>query len=469
MPDQTRTTKKRAQRIDLSYIGRLFPIRRRQRLLSFGLIAAGLIWLGWYALTGNFSPYSAGPIHSSHASFGNKCGSCHTSNALFSKRTSNQACSGCHDGPVHQAQQIRTPDCAPCHREHTGTRDLTRTSDHWCTQCHSNLQNRSGVLKVSANITSFGDSHHPEFAAVRSGARDPRTIEFNHAKHLKKDLRALVFTDCTTKAEVRYVQLSCSDCHRASVADDSWTYGRKVDHPMPAPGPKAHARQSNRAYMAPVNYYEHCSRCHPLCFDLNLPAAPHGQQPVDLQAWVVKAYDNYSATPQPVMTLISGQQIATRPPAIPPRTEAERTQQQISTAKTLLWGKLCKDCHSVSLPTGAKLPVVAKPSFTSVWLPNANFDHEAHQMVKCDSCHADARTAADSYKVLIPSIKVCQQCHRPGDKATATGSCFECHVYHDWSKEKRVDGKYDIHQLISRTNSTHTIAATPAVIAAIRK
>jgi hypothetical protein len=48
--------------------------------------------------------------------------------------------------------------------------------------------------------------------------------------------------------------------------------------------------------------------------------------------------------------------------------------------------------------------------------------------------------------VLLPGIQVCRECHRSGANA-AEARCFECHVYHDWSKEKPVVGKYTVKQL----------------------
>jgi predicted CXXCH cytochrome family protein len=116
-------------------------------------------------------------------------------------------------------------------------------------------------------------------------------------------------------------------------------------------------------------------------------------------------------------------------------------------AQLLLWRKACKECHALSYPGGPEaLPVVAKAAITGRWLPHASFDHSAHQLLACTSCHARANTSEESSDVLLPGIQVCRECHRSGANA-AEARCFECHVYHDWSKEKQVNAGYTVRQL----------------------
>ena len=116
---------------------------------------------------------------------------------------------------------------------------LAATSDRACTQCHADLKTTHGATKLAANITGFNGSH-PEFAALRAGAKDPGTIKFNHQVHLKQDLRGPNGT----------VQLKCAECHQLS-ADE-------------------------RSYMQPVNYEKHCASCHTLQFDRRFSeSVPH--------------------------------------------------------------------------------------------------------------------------------------------------------------------------------------------------
>ena len=458
MPDQTRTTKKLAERIDRGYFKHSHPLLRRRVILSAVFTALGLLLLAWYAFGRNSSPYSAGPIRSSHAVFGKNCALCHISTAAFRSTVSNDACLTCHDGPIHKAQQTFTPACSGCHVEHQGRVDLTRTTDQNCAQCHAHLRTQNGLLNISADSThikSFDDGH-PQFAALRPGSSDPGTIKFNHAKHLKEGLLGPPPAGCkpAKTCETR-VQLECSDCHRPTGGDGGWRYGQAAISAVSAPQPGIHTRQSARAYMAPVNYYEHCSACHGLQFDARFEDAVPHKKPDVVHAFLVQKYTEYIAVhPGELRAMNVEERIPTRPVTILPRTPAEWIAQRTSEAETLLWNKTCKECHSLSFPSGSTLPVVAKAAITPRWFMNANFDHQAHQMVDCASCHSRARTSELTSDVLVPGIDTCRQCHRPGDRAAAQGSCFECHTYHDWTKEKPAERKYDIHQLLSTVRST---------------
>src|ERR1035438_7100471 len=72
------------------------------------------------------------------------------------------------------------------------------------------------------------------------------------------------------------------------------------------------------------------------------------------------------------------------------------------------------------------------------WMKNAWFDHKAHQLVDCTECHTEARKSQKTEDVLLPGIATCQKCHSGGQNA-AVSQCYECHVYHDWSKAKPVN------------------------------
>jgi hypothetical protein len=412
MAGRTRTTKKLAQRINLDYFKTLRGIPRWRRILSGVFVIIGLGWLGWYALEGSPKPYNSGPLAHAHALLGQKCGACHVSGASYQRSATDQACLGCHDGPIHQADQIFTPSCSSCHVEHQDAFRLASTSDAACTQCHADLKTTHGTSKLVSNIRGF-DGSHPEFAAVRPGVLDPGTVKFNHFVHLKEDLLG----------PNGRVQLKCADCHRRDSID--------------------------RAYMEPVNYEKHCGACHTLQFDRRFgESAPH-KEPKVVYDFVFAKLTGYIAGHPTEIPLVDepDKRLPTRPPQPPARNAAEWVQQRMADAQLLLWRKSCKECHSLSYPNGAEaLPVVAKAAITARWLPNANFDHEAHQMVQCTSCHAKANQSRETSDVLIPGVETCRQCHRAGPDA-AEARCFECHTYHDWSKEKPVAGKYTVKQL----------------------
>jgi hypothetical protein len=412
MAGRTRTTKKLAQRIDLNYFKKLRGIPLWRRILSGVFAIAGLAWLGWHALAGSPKPYNAGPLAHAHALLGQKCGACHVSQASYQRSASDQACLGCHDGPIHQTDQTFTPSCSSCHVEHQGAFRLASTSDAACTQCHGDLKTTHGASKFASNIRGF-DGSHPEFAVLRPGASDSGTIKFNHQVHLKVDLRG----------PNGPVQLKCADCHRLGSSETS--------------------------YMEPVNYEKHCASCHPLQFDRRFgESAPH-KEPKVVYDFVFAKLTGYIAAHPAEIPLVDepDKRLPTRPPQPPARNAAEWVQQRMTDAQLLLWRKSCKECHSLSYPNGPDaLPVVAKAAITSRWLPHANFEHEAHQMVQCASCHVKANESRETSDVLIPGIQTCRQCHHAGQDA-AEARCFECHTYHDWSKEKPVAGKYTVKQL----------------------
>jgi len=412
MAGRTRTTKKLAQRINLNYFKMLGGIPRWRRVLSGIFAVAGVGWLGWYGLKGSPRPYNAGPLAHAHALFGRKCSACHVAQAGYQRSATDQACLACHDGPAHHDDQTFTPSCSSCHVEHQGALTLSSTSDRACTECHADLRTKQGERPFAGHIRGF-DSTHPEFAVLRAGYRDPGTIQFGHQVHLKKDLRG-------PKGPV---QLQCSDCHRATGAPD-------------------------RSYMQPVNYERHCAECHPLGFDrrFNDPA-PH-KEPKVVYDFVAQKLAAYIAAHPREIPLVDepDKRLPSRPPQPPARNAAEWVQQRLTDAQLLLWRKACKECHTLTFPNGPDaLPVVAKAALTTRWLPHANFDHGAHQLVSCTSCHSKAANSRETADVLIPGVQTCRECHRSGSDA-AEARCFECHTYHDWSKEKAVNGKFTVRE-----------------------
>jgi hypothetical protein len=417
MSGRTRTTKKLAQRINLDYFKTLHGIPRWRRILSVVFTLLGLGWLGWHGLSGSPKPYNAGPVARAHALIGHKCSACHVAAVGFERAVTDQACLTCHDGPLHHAEQTFSPACSDCHVEHKGVLRLASTSDRACAQCHADLaaKDTNTPPRFVAAISTF-EGNHPEFRPLRTGQQDPGTIKFNHQVHLKKELRAPGGT----------VQLQCADCHQPQGG-------------LPS-----------RAYMSPVNYMKHCSNCHTLQFDRRFGESVPHKDPMVVYDFVVKKLTEYiAAHPDQIHTVDEpDKRLPTRPVPPIPRNAQEWIAQRLVDAQLLLWRKACKECHALSYPAGPEsLPVVAKSAITTRWLPHANFDHEAHQLLACASCHAKATASKETSDVLIPGIQVCRECHHSGRNA-AEARCFECHVYHDWSKEKHVNAAYTIPQLI---------------------
>jgi hypothetical protein len=404
----SRSTKKLAQRIDLNYFKRLYPIPRWRRILSYTAVAIGLLWLGWGGLAGKQAAFNPGPLSHSHALFTRNCAACHVANAAFGKKVTDQACLACHDGAMHQARQTFTPACTDCHVDHQGSFRLAMTRDEGCTQCHSNLKTKNGNSRVEAKVTSF-DGGHPEFAALRSP--DPGTIKFGHAIHLKKDLRGPHGT----------VQLKCGDCH-----------------------------SSAGAYMAPVTYEKHCASCHALEFDARFTESVPHKKPEIVIEFVTNKFTEYIAKhPEAVHEADPADPRILRPPMPPARDAQEWISRRIADTKVLLWRKTCVECHTLNLPrdrsveAAAPLPSVPDAAIPARWMKHALFDHASHQMLMCAECHTKATVSQQASDVMIPGIDTCRKCHHSGSDA-AESRCFECHLYHDRTKSKIVEGTLTI-------------------------
>src|SRR5262249_16859860 len=192
--------------------------------------------------------------------------------------------------------------------------------------------------------------------------------------------------------------------------------------------------------------------------------APH-KKPEVVHDFVVKMFQEYIAAHPNEVHMPSDLEgrIPTRPPTPPARDAAEWVQFRVAEAEQLLWRKTCKECHNLQFPGENELPKVPEAKITTRWLQHGEFDHQAHQMLKCEACHTKAPTSKETSDILIPTVKTCQECHRPGNQAVAQAACFECHQYHDWTKEKHIEGKYTVHQLMTGIAPKPEIPQAPAV------
>ncbi len=406
MAGRTRTAKALAQRIDLNYFKRSHPFRRWKLVLSMAVPALVLLWLGGMAAGGSKAAYSSGPVSAAHQVFGDKCERCHvTQSRTFRAHVTDNMCVSCHDAPAHKSNQTFAPACGSCHLDHRGAIRLAATADRDCEQCHLDLNTTTGRLTVAKTVGAFNHAH-PEFAAKREGARDRAALKFNHEVHMKPGLRG----------PQGAAQIECVTCHE----------------PANQPGAPSHAepglrRARPRETMSPVTYARNCASCHPLYFDPLIDAvAPH-ETPEKVQAMVAQALTEFIAVnpdrigkPDPVRGRIP----VNFPEPMPQvRTAAEWIEARTASVERLLWSKTCAECHTIERQT----PVVTRVVPTNVskgWMPHARFDHAAHQMTDCTSCHA-AGTSRDTSDVLMPSMATCQQCHKP--TRGAESRCFECH------------------------------------------
>ena len=415
-----RTTKERARRIDLMYFARPHWLRQWRFWLSCSIPLLAVGWLFTMHAQGGQRAFSSGPLSRSHAVFTQQCELCHLRLAGgYFQPVADELCLSCHDAPAHHAAQTFTPACSSCHLEHKGALRLAATTDSVCTQCHANLHSRDDNLLVARSIEGFSDNH-PEFAALREGARDPGGIKLNHYLHMQ----SLLGPNHTR------VQLACEDCHRSS----------------------QNSRSSHGAsYMAPPRFVENCAGCHLLDFDrrFSQEQVPH-DKPEVVHAFLEKRFAKYIAAHSSEVheAVRFDRQIPEKPALVRVARDArEWVGFRVEETEDLLWRKTCKECHTLNAST--PLPEIAKANITASWMPHAEFRHNSHRMMACEACHTRATASHETTDVLLPSIKTCQECHREQGPAKefAEGRCFECHQYHTWKDEQRVKGKYDLQQL----------------------
>src|SRR5215470_6489191 len=215
--DPRYTQKTRAKRIALNYFKRPHPFRRWRLILSLAAPLVAVLWLLIHAGQGDQRIYNSGTVSRAHQMFETDCKVCHGPGPApgavtlasakpvgYWARVSDNACTACHAGPQHHANEQFTPPCGSCHVEHKGRERLVEAADQHCTQCHQDLKTKDGQPAMfHKSIASFRD--HPEFAVdVREGdkvqrvrldakaeLRDATPVKLNHTRHLKPNLKGL--------------------------------------------------------------------------------------------------------------------------------------------------------------------------------------------------------------------------------------------------------------------------------------
>jgi hypothetical protein len=438
--------------------------RRRRGL---GRLKSALVWVTLASAVGAsaaafFVPRSAtwlqaGPVSPAHALFQGDCARCHGEAFQTARRflnwggsiraVTNETCTSCHDGPPHNSKQLMERDCASCHREHRGWAALARVPDSDCTSCHADLKVNSsdGQACPFENVSGF-PAGHPEFALWRPDTAtgvpppDPGQIHFNHQVHLNPE--GVRVEPGGKRTEI----LDCSNCHQVDAT------GR---------------------YMQPVNYEQHCARCHPLSVRLT------GQfDTPELE----KAAERFATEPAPhkapaivramlrdrILRFAQENAVALSTDE-PDRPFPKSRRMQPVTSQQWTWAKRelaemekvlffnaqlpeverelfhlpggCAYCH-VPRPEVAPVRLGELPEFlpTSIrdrWLPHARFRHDAHRMLKCTECHDTAQTIVHeshaTADVLMPTVETCARCHN--HRVGVGSDCAECHLYHHRDKD----------------------------------
>lgn len=457
-----RTAKTLGTRHDLNYFRYFTPFRLSRIALGLAVPVLALLWLG---IAGKRSFYSKGPLASAHSLFADQCSLCHTSQTAgffgvsFRRTVTDNACLSCHQAPAHQQNQTFTPACSECHREHRGQVQLDHVHDRQCVQCHADLKTTQGHPRFVTDIRGF-NRNHPEFAPVRSGSGNQTAITFSHRVH----------RSATIRGPRGPVKLQCDDCHRPDAESPGpWPYadpalqGVSVQSPSvqfnaapPGSGDNMFL-DKRRAFMAPVTYEKHCQTCHALRFDDRFSQVIPHKTPDIVHDFVVQQFTSYIAAnpgaareaPSEVR-MIPGRTIER---LAAPRSSGEWIQQNVDRTEQLLWGVTCRLCHQLEFPSTGGLPRVKPTVMPSRWLPNAEFSHEAHSGVTCESCHISADASDKAKELLIPGIKGCQTCHNgdPSNAGSAENSCFLCHQYHQWNQRKHQHGVHTIQELTGKS------------------
>lgn len=380
-----RTTKSIASRIELDYYKKRHPLRTWRLRLAAAAFVLPFVLLGGLAASGTRSAWSPGPLAPGHAPFADDCQQCHGKGRGDGEigPVSDRACSHCHEGGLHVADDKRiTRACASCHREHVADRadertlgSIARPDDAHCTQCHA-----QPVYGLAA-VTDFAS--HPEFALHRGGDRDPGTIALDHQLHL-----SLVRPDIGRP-------LACVDCHALGADGKS---------------------------MAPIEFEQHCARCHALELGGETDGALTG------------AALTHGLAPAALREQLRSIALVRAPPTTPAAEVSAWVDRTVREAEQYLAATRCAECHAVERDAAGLLATIAPAGVPSRWFARARFDHHVHRANDCAECHHDVASSRATSDLHLPRLADCARCH--GEEPTgalstgARSDCVECHAYH---------------------------------------
>ncbi len=419
-----RASKDLAKRLRFDWFPRPDTFRRWYWLVGLVCVAGGAAaWYGFHA-SGKQRQYLPGPVSQGHASFGDRCETCHTPYG----GVATDSCLGCHADRVHSKLEVSTPACATCHVEHRATGVFLAVANASCIDCHGALVTTSGQTDVQASIHTFAD--HPELGPLRPGRKDAAAIRFNHKLHLS-----------TTKIASQDV-LQCASCH------------------VPA---------ADGQRMQPIVFERHCQKCHAqagLGPDSSVEVVHEAPDVVrdDLRAkLLVAAVENTDAIFRANDPGLPGR-VRREPldasPTLQAFVDPSNANGALAKAERRLYApldaskpegasslldsnKYCFLCHDEDGTHAAgDLPKITPTKIPTRWLTRGEFSHRTHDLLKCEHCHPSAHDSAATADVDLPGKDVCQRCHIDGAQQSAGTGCMLCHLYHDTSKDPAVrDGR----------------------------
>ncbi len=428
-------------------------------------------------------------------SMDDKCQACHKKSGQHHARADDIGhCATCHQ--EHQGEHFdvaATTDqtCTQCHanlKEHIQGLDSSE-KEHLCEFSITTFQSDSPGSHPEFDVVRLGTDNgklkfnhaqhlQPGIPELNANSNLDGQIGSKKESSFDKDFQDFYQSTMDDKLSDpnALVELQCKHCHQPDLIPASSTEGTS-----PLFGGR---------YMLPVTYENHCRTCHPLDVpavasqgrfgpdeDPETPAIPHGRQPSELREFVRDALTGIYARSKPAEESVN----KVDPNQTPEQERLLLAEHMINTELEvwlmLLTNKTsCLECHHVegknadgSWPSETSVESVEMAAYLSsmtklddvrivptavekIWMPRARFDHFPHRNIKsglnpnrseltsesqtsCYRCHAGAWSSQSSDTLLLPSIKICQECHASLDlKKSETGvasNCTECHGYHD--------------------------------------
>lgn len=447
--------------------------------------------------------YQAGPLSTPHKGLENNCAACHNEwkplDRLLSFESKQEEhftavddakCMQCHTAYAHKVawkyddtashaivrvghdatvtgavQKHATPNCASCHSEHHGDKDLASVANALCVKCH---QDEGPSHHFDLGITALDPDAsypHPDFGVhtirnLEAGAFDPKSAHgvFGRMRFITEDNRidGVHFVNSREgrdKFEAGWQDASqlkfnhkihLTPRKNANGATSIDEHGNGTALSCAA----CHEPTEDKTKFKPINFEAHCERCHRMpigVFDVDLAqtspeaaqtSVPHGRLDA-VRGFLIDFYRKQN----PDSTLADlGKQ-------------ADDVNQELAGqvirpdgSRPLTPQAACGYCHVIDRRDSGTWNIkgTENPSKTLIperWLPHSRFDHDPHRMMHCEDCHNGTSSSQVTGDILLPTIETCRRCHSdqaelrqpPGVKYTvqrARTNCIECHGYH---------------------------------------
>jgi predicted CXXCH cytochrome family protein len=415
--------------------------------------------------------WTSGDLHAAHALVtGDDCSGCHQQPFV---RVKSEACGECHGAvndhvsPEFVAIAGNSADfgihsndrCGVCHREHNEPSTLVSEADSDCVQCHGVSDGIHRDVDPLAFVGGFNSDSHPTYeymlprfdfanyaGSVDAGWRieavgeaaiptqpESSNLLYPHDLHLDP----AEVTDLVTNEA-----LTCASCHRLAIDGE---------------------------HFLPVTMEQHCQDCHQLDFDESDPdrSLPHARlkEAVHaLEGMLLKKYFD----PEDTGELFAYRRLPDRAARDQGCTDAPAVcveRELVAVVESQFEANRgCAECHNFRKEPASDIedrywvmPVRLPQDF----VPDAQFDHVAHQVLRadngellrgdaaCGTCHA-ATDSDKATQLLMPVMTTCYECH--GDSRSSAEvalSCIDCHAYHPRDYQPRDRGFLAVPNLLN--------------------